>query len=41
MWDLGGHPRFRESWEKYCRKVDCIIYVVDAADFGNLESSRT
>lgn len=37
LWDLGGHPKFRESWEKYCRDVDCIIFIVDSADHGNLE----
>jgi small GTP-binding protein len=40
IWDLGGQPRFRESWEKYCRNVDCIVYIVDSADFGNLEIAR-
>lgn len=40
LWDLGGQPRFRDSWEKYCRNVDCIIYVVDSADYGNLEVAR-
>ncbi|OMJ87432.1 hypothetical protein SteCoe_10850 [Stentor coeruleus] len=37
LWDLGGHPKFRESWEKYCRDVDCIVFIVDSADHGNLE----
>eukprot|EP01016_Furgasonia_blochmanni_P049926 TRINITY_DN7641_c0_g1_i1.p1 TRINITY_DN7641_c0_g1~~TRINITY_DN7641_c0_g1_i1.p1 ORF type:complete len:251 (+),score=64.17 TRINITY_DN7641_c0_g1_i1:62-754(+) len=41
LWDLGGQPRFRESWEKYCRSADAIIYVVDASDFSNLEVSKT
>mmetsp|Transcript_32961 Transcript_32961/g.32649 ORF Transcript_32961/g.32649 Transcript_32961/m.32649 type:complete len:173 (-) Transcript_32961:34-552(-) len=40
LWDLGGQPKFRESWEKYCRNVDCIIFVVDSADFGNLEVAK-
>jgi len=40
LWDLGGQPKFRESWEKYCRNVDCIVFVVDSADFGNLEVAR-
>ena len=37
MWDLGGQPKFRESWEKYCRGADCVVFVVDSADHGNLE----
>ena len=41
LWDLGGQPRFRESWEKYCRDADVIIFVVDAADLGNIDISRT
>jgi ADP-ribosylation factor-like protein 8 len=41
MWDLGGQPRFRSLWERYCRGVQAIVYVVDAADYDSLESSRT
>ena len=40
LWDLGGQPRFRESWEKYCRTADVIIYVVDSSDRGNLDISK-
>lgn len=40
LWDLGGQPRFRESWEKYCRTANCIIYVVDSADIGNIDVSK-
>ena len=31
MWDLGGQPKFRQSWEKYCRNT-CLLYTSDAAD---------
>jgi len=31
-WDLGGQPRFRAMWERYCRDVSAIVFVVDAAD---------
>ena len=31
-WDLGGQPKFRSKWERYCRDVSSIIFVVDAAD---------
>jgi ADP-ribosylation factor-like protein 8 len=37
MWDLGGQPRFRSLWERYCRGVQAIVYVVDAADHDALE----
>lgn len=32
LWDLGGQPRFRGMWERYCRGVNAIVFVVDAAD---------
>ncbi|KAK4697817.1 ADP-ribosylation factor-like protein 8, partial [Lecanoromycetidae sp. Uapishka_2] len=31
-WDLGGQPRFRSMWERYCRGVNAIVYIIDAAD---------
>eukprot|EP00798_Chlamydomonas_sp_ICE-L_P001225 gene1225-32566_t len=40
MWDLGGQPRFRSLWERYCRGVEVIIFVVDAADFDNIDVAR-
>jgi ADP-ribosylation factor-like protein 8 len=27
IWDLGGQPRFRSMWERYCRGVNAIVYV--------------
>ncbi|GMI88301.1 ADP-ribosylation factor-like A1C, ADP-ribosylation factor-like 8a [Hibiscus trionum] len=40
LWDLGGQPRFRSIWERYCRAVSAIVYVVDAADHENLSVSK-
>jgi ADP-ribosylation factor-like protein 8 len=40
LWDIGGQPRFRAMWERYCRGVNSIVYVVDAADHPNIESAR-
>lgn len=40
MWDLGGQQKFRESWEKYCKNSDCIIFVIDSADIGNMETAK-
>ena len=40
LWDLGGQPRFRSMWERYCRGVNCIVYVVDAADHANVEVAK-
>lgn len=31
-WDLGGQPRFRSMWERYCRGVNAIVYVWFACD---------
>ena len=40
MWDLGGQPKFRKSWETYCRNTDCIIFVVDSVDITNMQEAR-
>lgn len=40
LWDIGGQPRFRSMWERYCRGVSSIIFVVDAADRSSLPSSK-
>ncbi len=40
IWDIGGQPRFRSMWERYCRGVNAIIFVVDAADQGKMEMAR-
>ncbi|KAJ1697457.1 hypothetical protein LUZ63_005969 [Rhynchospora breviuscula] len=41
LWDLGGQPRFRSMWERYCRAVSAIVYVVDAADHDNMSISKS
>ena len=40
MWDLGGQPRFRNMWERYCRGVQAIVFVVDSADYDGIEVAR-
>ncbi|XP_038608431.1 ADP-ribosylation factor-like protein 8B [Tachyglossus aculeatus] len=40
VWDIGGQPRFRSMWERYCRGVNAVIYMVDAADVEKLEASK-
>ncbi len=40
MWDLGGQPRFRDSWEKYCRTSSAIVFVIDSADLGTLDIAK-
>ena len=40
LWDLGGQPRFRSMWERYCRGVNCVVFVVDAADHASVDAAR-
>ena len=40
VWDIGGQPRFRSMWERYCRGVNAIVYMVDAADHEKIEGAR-
>lgn len=39
-WDLGGQPRFRTMWERYCRGVNAILFIVDIADMAALPVAR-
>ena len=39
-WDLGGQPRFRSMWERYCRGVNALVFVVDAADKDAIPVAR-
>ena len=41
LWDLGGQPRFRSMWERYCRGVGAIVFVADAADAASLDAARS
>lgn len=40
LWDLGGQPRFRSMWERYCRGVQAIVFVVDSSDVDLLDQAR-
>lgn len=40
LWDIGGQPRFRAMWERYCRGVNAIVYVCDAQDQANFDASK-
>lgn len=40
LWDLGGQAKFRDSWEKFCRDSDVIIFVVDSYDQTNIDLAR-
>jgi small GTP-binding protein len=32
VWDMGGQEKYRGMWERYCRGVEVIVFVVDAND---------
>lgn len=40
MWDLGGQARFRTMWERYCRGVSAVVFVIDAADEARFDTAR-
>ncbi|GBB95267.1 hypothetical protein RclHR1_02500016 [Rhizophagus clarus] len=40
LWDIGGQPRFRSMWERYCRGVNAIVFVVDSADYEKLGAAK-
>jgi len=39
LWDLGGQPRFRSMWERYCRAVSAIVYVTNFLSSFDFEDS--
>ncbi|KAJ1982779.1 ADP-ribosylation factor-like protein 8B [Dimargaris xerosporica] len=40
LWDIGGQPRFRSMWERYCRGVNAIVFVIDSADHEKFGAAR-
>jgi len=40
-WDLGGQPRFRSMWDRYCRGVNAIVFVIDSSDHDKIATSAT
>jgi len=40
VWDLGGQKKFRAMWERYCRKNDAIVFMVDAADPNSFSNAK-
>lgn len=39
-WDIGGQPRFRTMWERYCRGVNAIVFIVDIADISLISQAK-
>ncbi|KAK0526926.1 hypothetical protein OC835_005131 [Tilletia horrida] len=31
VWDIGGQPRYRTLWARYCSGVSAIVFVVDSS----------
>ncbi|AOW05294.1 uncharacterized protein YALI1_E14584g [Yarrowia lipolytica] len=40
-WDLGGQPRFRSMWERYCRGVNAVVFILDSADPSTFDTAKT
>eukprot|EP01063_Lacrimia_lanifica_P027046 TRINITY_DN373_c0_g3_i1.p2 TRINITY_DN373_c0_g3~~TRINITY_DN373_c0_g3_i1.p2 ORF type:complete len:189 (+),score=95.58 TRINITY_DN373_c0_g3_i1:142-708(+) len=40
LWDIGGQARFRGMWERYCRGVNAIVFVVDSQDRANIDAAQ-
>jgi len=40
VWDMGGQKKFRSMWERYCRGVNVITFVVDSTDQKSLPSAK-
>ncbi|GAA5917963.1 hypothetical protein JCM6882_001066 [Rhodosporidiobolus microsporus] len=40
VWDLAGQPRFRSIWERYCRGVNAIVWVLDSSDRATFPTAR-
>ncbi|POV94109.1 hypothetical protein PSTT_17010 [Puccinia striiformis] len=37
---FSSQPRFRSMWERYCRGVTAIVFVVDSSDPKGIEASK-
>ncbi|CAI2370960.1 unnamed protein product [Moneuplotes crassus] len=40
LYDMGGEESYRESWEKFCRVSDAILFVVDSTDLANIHQAK-
>ncbi|KWU45161.1 P-loop containing nucleoside triphosphate hydrolase protein [Rhodotorula sp. JG-1b] len=37
---LAGQPRFRSIWERYCRGVNAIVWVLDSSDHSTFQTAQ-
>ncbi|XP_072298451.1 ADP-ribosylation factor-like protein 4D [Eucyclogobius newberryi] len=40
VWDVGGQDKLRPLWKSYARRMDGLVFVVDAADLERMEEAR-
>ena len=40
VWDIGGQASFRDEWPRYCKGVDCIVFVVDTSDVDRIPAAK-
>ncbi|KAH9249836.1 hypothetical protein BASA81_012431 [Batrachochytrium salamandrivorans] len=40
LWDIGGQETIRHFWRNYFEETDGLVWVVDSADVGRLETCR-
>jgi ADP-ribosylation factor-like protein 8 len=40
VWDMGGQKKFRGMWERYCRGVEVIVFVVDANEQKSFQLAK-
>ncbi|KAJ6239057.1 adp-ribosylation factor-like protein [Anaeramoeba flamelloides] len=39
-WDISGQLKYRKVWERYCKGVNVIVYVVDSNDKKRIKESK-
>lgn len=40
VWDVGGQDQLRPLWRHYYNGTDCLIFVVDSADYERLPEAK-
>lgn len=40
VWDVGGQDKLRPLWKSYTRRMDGLVFVVDAAEAERMEEAK-
>lgn len=40
VWDVGGQEKLRPLWKSYTRRMDGLVFVVDAAEMERMEEAK-